>query len=47
MTAQGFKIDAAYSEDGMCFRGTYTSEDGDYCENYDPDEDRNEDGELI
>jgi hypothetical protein len=38
MTENGFKIDANYSEDGMCFRGTYTSEDGDCCENYDPEE---------
>lgn len=47
MTAQGYEIEANYSEEGMCFRGTYTSADGDHCEEYDPDEERDEESELI
>ena len=42
MTTQGFKIEAHYSEEGMCFRGTYTSEHGDDCEPYLPDDCDNE-----
>lgn len=38
LTENGFKVDACYSEDGMCFRGTYTSESGDFCEDYEPEE---------
>ena len=32
MTANGFEIEAFYSEEGMCFRGSYTSEHGHQCE---------------
>jgi hypothetical protein len=42
MKAEGYQIDAAYSEDGMCFRGTYTNDEGDFCEEYNPDEEEGE-----
>lgn len=38
MTANGFDIEAFYSEDGMCFRGSYTSEYGDQPEDYEPED---------
>lgn len=35
MTELGFDVDATYYEEGMQFAGHYTSEDDDYCYEYD------------
>jgi hypothetical protein len=38
LTELGFKLDILYFEPGMCFAGRYTSEDDDYCVEYDFDD---------
>jgi hypothetical protein len=35
LTEEGWIVDAVYHECGMCFAGTYTSENGDDCYEYD------------
>lgn len=38
LTDLGFSLDILYFEPGMCFAGRYTSEDGDYCVEYNFDD---------
>lgn len=38
MKELGFEVDATYYEEGLCFAGHYTSEDGDYSVEYDFDD---------
>jgi hypothetical protein len=42
MVSEGYHIEAAYSEFGMGFRGTFSNDEGDFCEEYNPDEEEGE-----